>query len=155
MRSLSALVLSLSAASAAPTFHKDVLPVLQRSCQGCHRPGEAAPMSFMSYKETRPWAAAIREAVRTKKMPPWGADSAHGKFANDPSLPQKDIDTLVNWAAGKAPEGDPKHAPAPRQFENGWNIGKPDLVFEMPKPFSVPSQGTLEYTRFILPTSFT
>src|ERR1051325_84655 len=68
------------------TFYKDVLPILQARCQSCHRPGEAAPMSFLTYRETRPWAKAIREAVLTRKMPPWLADPHYGKFANDRSL---------------------------------------------------------------------
>jgi hypothetical protein len=80
------------------TFNKDVLPVLQKNCQTCHRPGEAAPMSFLTYESTRPWAKAIKTAVLTKQMPPWFADSHYGKFSNDRSLPQQDIDTLVAWA---------------------------------------------------------
>ena len=81
-----AFLTSVATSGCAANLYKDVLPVLQQRCQACHRPGEAAPMSFLTYESTRPWAAAIREAVRTAKMPPWGADSAHGKFANDPSL---------------------------------------------------------------------
>src|SRR5215470_64657 len=98
-------VLGLSAvlaASAAPpkevTFHKDVEPLLQARCQGCHRPGEAAPMSLLSYTDARPWAKAIKEAVLMRKMPPWFADSAHGSFANDRRMSQQEIDTLVAWA---------------------------------------------------------
>src|SRR5215469_12731964 len=92
-----------SAAVAAPsasttTYYKDVLPVLQKNCQGCHRPGEAAPMSLLTYDQTRPWAKAIRAAVLTKKMPPWFADAHYGKFTNDRSLTQKEIDTIVSWA---------------------------------------------------------
>src|SRR5262245_49900410 len=92
-------------AADAPTFYKDVLPVLQRKCQDCHRPGEAAPMSLLTYVEARPWAAAIREAVLTRKMPPWGADPAHGRFANDPSLTAGEIEILSRWAARRAPAG--------------------------------------------------
>src|SRR4051794_39280117 len=101
------------AASETPTFYKDVFPVLQKTCQGCHRPGEAAPMSFLTYESTRPWAAAIREAVKTKKMPPWSADGIHGQFSNDPTLSPEESRTLVSWAEGKAPAGDPKDAPKP------------------------------------------
>ena len=75
-------------ASPAPVFTKDVLPILQSKCQGCHRPGEIAPMSFLTYKDVRPWAKAIREAVLVKKMPPWFADPHYGKFRNDQSLNQ-------------------------------------------------------------------
>jgi hypothetical protein len=103
MRVIPALfVLSFSALCATTpkqaTFHKDVLPILQKRCQECHRPGEAAPMSFLSYKDTRPWAKAIKAAVLNKKMPPWFADPAHGQFANDRSLSQQEIDILSAWA---------------------------------------------------------
>jgi len=145
----------LSAAPQRPTFYKDVLPILQSKCQGCHRPGEAAPMSFLSYEGTRPFASAIREAVVTKKMPPWGADPAHGKFSNDPTLTEDEKNTLLAWADAKAPAGNRKDAPAPREFIEGWNIGQPDMVIAMPKPYEVPASGTIEYTRFILPLHFT
>ena len=72
------------------TFHRDVLPLLQQRCQQCHRPGEVAPMSLLTYKETRPWAASIREAVLLKKMPPWFADPAHGSFSNDRRLSERE-----------------------------------------------------------------
>jgi hypothetical protein len=137
------------------TFHRDVLPVLQHNCQGCHRPGEAAPMSLLTYKEARPWAKAMREAVLLKKMPPWFADPHVGKFVNDRSLAQKDIDTLVKWADSGAPEGDPNDAPKPVRFLEGWNIGTPDLVVEMPNEIDVPAKGTIEYTYYVMPTGFT
>ncbi len=89
--------LQAGTASGAVTFTKDVLPILERRCQGCHRPGEVAPMSFLTYNEARPWASAMREAVLTKKTPPWFADPHYGKFRNDRSLPKAEIDTLVKW----------------------------------------------------------
>src|SRR6201997_4266714 len=98
------------------TFNKDVLPILQNNCQGCHRPGQVAPMSFLTYKDVRPWAKAIKFAVATRKMPPWFADSKYGHFSNDRSLKQSEIDTLVAWVDHNAPEGDAKDAPAPKQF---------------------------------------
>jgi hypothetical protein len=94
-------------------------------------------MSFLTYKDTRPWATAIREAVLTRKMPPWFADRHFGKFANDRSLNQSEIDTLVSWADGGAREGDAKDAPAPVQWVAGWTIGQPDQIFEMPHDFNV------------------
>src|SRR6266404_2782026 len=148
------------AASAATTqtpvtFYKNVLPVLQRNCQGCHRPGEAAPMSFMDYQTTRPYAKAMKAAVLSKKMPPWLADSHFGKFSNDRSLPESDLKTLVAWADAGAPEGNPKDAPKPVSFIDGWNIGTPDVVIEMPAAFDVPAKGTIEYQYVVLPTNFT
>ena len=136
------------------TFNKDVLPVLQNRCQECHRPGEAAPMSFLTYKETRPWAAAIRQAVLSRKMPPWHVDPAHGKFLNERRLSQSEIDTLVTWAQIGAPEGDAKDAPLPRQFATGWTIGTPDVVVDMGTDYKVPATGTIEYTYFAVPTGF-
>jgi hypothetical protein len=143
----------LGAASkpATVTFHKDVLPVLQKNCQSCHRPGEAAPMSFLTYDQVRPWAKAIRETVLAKRMPPWFADPAHGKFRNERVLSQAEIDTLTNWANNGAPEGNRKDAPKPVDWVEGWNIGKPDLIVEMPNAYTVPAEGTIEYTYYVLP----
>jgi hypothetical protein len=112
-------------------------------------------MSFLTYEGTRPFAAAIREAVITKKMPPWGADPAHGKFANDPTLTDAERNTLLAWVDAKAPAGNRKDAPEPRKFVEGWNIGQPDMMISMPKPYDVPASGAIDYTRFILPLNFT
>src|SRR5882724_595964 len=139
----------------AVTFTKDVAPVLQKNCQGCHRPGEAAPFSLLTYEQARPWAKAMKEAVLLKKMPPWFADPHYGKFSNDRSLAQKEIDTLVAWADAGAPLGDPKDMPPPASFVEGWRIPKPDVVFEMPNAFEVPAAGTIEYQYIVVPTGFT
>ncbi len=145
-----------SAATNSPvTFHKDVAPILQKRCQGCHRPGEIGPMSLLTYQEARPWAKSMREAVLTKKMPPWFADAAHGKFDNDRSLTGSEIETLAAWADGGAREGDAKHAPRPAPFAEGWSIGKPDLVLETPNEFNVPPSGTIDYQFVVVPTGFT
>lgn len=96
-----------------PSFDRDVLPVLQKNCQGCHRPGEVAPMSFMTYRETRPWAKAIKSAVLSKKMPPWFADPKYGHFQNERRLNDTEVRALVDWADGGAAEGDAKDTPAP------------------------------------------
>src|SRR5579859_6797016 len=97
-----------SALTAAPTFYRDVLPILQNRCQECHRPGEVAPMPFLTYRQTRPWAKAIRESVLLKKMPPWFAEPGYGPFSNDRSLSQTEIDTLVAWTDSGAAEGSAK-----------------------------------------------
>lgn len=137
------------------TYYKDVVPVLQNRCQECHRPGEVAPMSFMSYDEVRPWAKAIKTAVLTKKMPPWFADSHYGKFANDRALSQAEIDTLVAWTDGGSKPGNAKDAPKAREFFEGWSMGKPDLVLTMPQAVDVPASGVVEYTYVVIPTNFT
>jgi len=152
------LVMALAAGrvkDAPVTFNRDVAPILAKNCQGCHRPGEAAPMSLLTYAEARPWAKAIREAVILRRMPPWYADSHFGKFSNDRSLSQADIDTLAAWAGSGAVEGDPKHAPAPARFIDGWTIGTPDLVLEMTQDYQVPAAGTIKYEYFTIPTRFT
>ena len=114
-------VMGWAADSNAPvTFTKDVLPILQRNCQECHRPGNIAPMSFLTYESSRPWAKAIKAAVSTRKMPPWFADPQYGHFSNDRSLSKADIETITIWADGGAPQGDAKDAPPPLHFaENG------------------------------------
>src|SRR5215470_15941327 len=99
--------------SSAVTFTRDVLPILQKNCQSCHRPGQVAPMSLVTYEEARPWAKAIKVAVAQKKMPPWFADARYGHFTNDRTLSETDIDTLTRWADTGAVRGDPKDAPAP------------------------------------------
>src|SRR5215467_6723109 len=140
-----ALVTTAATVPAPRTFSKDVAPIIQARCQGCHRPGEAAPMSFGNYQEVRPWAKAIKQAVLTKKMPPWFADPKIGHFKNDTSLSQPEIDTLTAWVDAGAQEGNKKDLPEPRQYVTGWNIPKPELVLEMPKAFDVPASGTVDY----------
>jgi hypothetical protein len=149
------ILAAITAAAPVPTFSKDIAPILQHNCQGCHRPGEAAPMSLLTYQQARPWAKAMKEAVLLKKMPPWPADPQVGHFSNDRSLPSKDRDTLIAWVDGGAPEGNPKDLPKPVAFVEGWNIGKPDRVIEMPQPFDVPASGTIDYQYVILPLNLT
>ena len=148
------LIPAANAATPAPEFYKDVLPILQERCQVCHRPGEAAPMSFLTYKEVRPWAKAIRETVVLRKMPPWLADPHFGKFSNDQSLSAGEMETLSRWADAGAQEGDPRKAPPPRQFVSGWSIGKPDAVLGMGFDYEVPATGAIEYQHFVVPTNF-
>jgi hypothetical protein len=143
------------AASTTVTFYKDVLPILQNNCQTCHRAGEVAPMSLGTYQETRPWAVAIKNAVLGKRMPPWYADPRYSHFANERKLTPEQIKTLVMWADRGAPEGDIKDRPAPVHFPEGWNIGKPDVVLEMPNAFQVPADGTIDYQYIVIPGNFT
>src|SRR5260370_40159470 len=138
------LACSLNAQTPAPTFTKDVAPILQSRCQVCHRPGEAAPFSLMTYEQARPWAKAIREAVLARKMPPWFADAHYGKFANDSSLPQREIDIVKAWVDAGAPQGNPNDMPPPREFADGWAIPKPDAVIELPAAFQIPATATVD-----------
>jgi mono/diheme cytochrome c family protein len=153
---LSALVFTPAVQAASTvTYHKDVEAILQKNCLTCHRPGEATPMSMLTYKETRPWAKAIRAAVIRRKMPPWFADPAHGQFRNDRRLSQAEIDTVVQWVDAGAPEGDTKDAPKPLEIVEGRTIGTPDAIFEMPKAFMIPATGKVPYQYITVPTHFT
>jgi len=147
-------VLAATTGSTTPTFNKDVLPILQKNCQGCHRPGEVAPMSLLGYKDARPWAKAMKQAVLEKKMPPWFADPKVGHYDNDRRMSDADINTLVAWADNGAPEGDAKDAPPTLKFQEGWNI-KPDMVVEMPKAFPIPAKGTIDYQYIVVKGNFT
>jgi len=142
------------AAEAAPpssiTFSKDVLPILQDKCQTCHRPSQMAPMSLLTYTDARPWAKAIKVAVETRKMPPWSADPTYGRFLNDRSLNQSQIDTLVAWADSGAPEGDAKDAPPPKQWPTGgWEV-QPDIIVDGPE-FDVPASGVIDWFWVAIP----
>ncbi|HEY6944784.1 MAG TPA: hypothetical protein VI431_06565 [Candidatus Acidoferrum sp.] len=140
--------------TAPPTFYREVLPILQQHCQSCHRSGSIAPMAFESYEQTKPYAGAIRRAVEQKSMPPWFADPAVGKFANDPSLSTAETTTLVAWAEANAPAGEKRDAPPPRHWAESWSIPKPDLVLAMPQAVTLPASGDVEYTYEIVPTHF-
>lgn len=137
------------------TFTKDVAPILYNNCVACHRPGEAAPMSLISYKEVRPWARSIREVVVERRMPPWFADPQYGHFSNDRSLSEDDIATIVAWVDGGAKEGDQNNLPAAPRFSAGWSIGNPDVVLSMTEDYSVPADGVVPYKYFAVPTNFT
>jgi hypothetical protein len=137
------------------TFAKDVAPILYARCVECHRPGQIAPMSLLTYDDARPWAKSIRERVFDREMPPWFADPAHGTFENNPRLTQQEIDTIVRWVnTGSAKGADSDLPPAPR-FAEGWTIGEPDLVLSMQEEHAVPAEGVVEYLYFTVPTNFT
>src|SRR3954454_14078915 len=142
-------------AKPTPTFSKDVAPIFNKACVECHRPTMFAPMSLTSYDAARPWAKSIKTRVAAGTMPPWGADTPHGMFKNDPRLSQKDIDTIVAWVDGGAARGDDKDLPAAPKFADGWSIGTPDAVFEMDEEFTIPADGTIPYKYFTAKTGIT
>lgn len=147
--------LACAGAEGQVTFHKDVEPVLQKHCQGCHRPGEIGPMSLMTYEAARPWAKAIKQSVVAGKMPPWhAAPGTPHKFANDRSLSAAELDVLKAWADTGAAKGDVKDAPRPMAFTDGWSIAKPELTMRPAKSFRIPANGTVEYTYYIFPEKF-
>jgi hypothetical protein len=126
------------------TFAKDVAPILQRSCQTCHRPGNIGPMSLLTYQDVRPWARAIKQQIVQRNMPPWYIDRAVGihRFKNDPSLSDQEIATISKWVDAGAPMGNAVDLPAPRKFEDGdrWHIGKPDVIVTLKKDVLVKSK---------------
>lgn len=142
-------------AAAVPTFTKDVAPILYKNCTTCHRPGEIAPMSLLTYEDARPYAKAIRDEIGEGHMPPWHADAPPGTFENERRLSDEDKKTILDWIAGGAPRGNPKDQPPQPQYTDGWQIGKPDVVFEMQEDYKIPAKGTVEYEYFYIPTNFT
>jgi hypothetical protein len=134
------------------TFSKDIVPILQRSCQNCHRPGSIAPMSLLTYKDARPWARSIKEKVVKRDMPPWFIDRTVGirKFKDDPSLTDQELATITAWVDAGAPEGNPADMPLPRKFDDAdrWHIGTPDLIVSMPVSYTVKAQGSDQWINF-------
>ncbi len=153
--SFSVLLVAPLLLAVPPTFHADIEPILQQHCQTCHRPGEAAPMSLLTFDEVRPWARAVHEAVALNRMPPWFADPAYGEWKNAHVLTDEDKRIIAEWVDSGAQRGDPSDAPEPLEFLTGWNIGEPDLVLELPEPFPVQAEGTIDYQYLVIPTGFT
>jgi hypothetical protein len=145
---------STSDESVAPTFYKNILPILQQHCQSCHRPGEIAPFPLVSYGDAKPWGKLMRDSIASRKMPPWFADPCCGKFANDPSLSPAQIETISDWLESGAPAGRKDDAPPAPHWTEGWNIAQPDLVLKMPVAVKIPAAGDVEYTYEIVPTNF-
>ena len=137
------------------SYSEHVAPILQEKCESCHRPGQVGPFPLQSYANAKRWSAMIGETVTNSRMPPWHADPRHGNFANDRSLSAKEKATVLAWVKQGTPEGDPKKLPKPKSFVAGWNIGKPDVVLKMDKPFKVQATGVLPYKWFRVPTGFT
>jgi peroxiredoxin len=136
------------------SYAANVAEIIQTKCQTCHRPGQVGPFPLLTYDDARKHSAMIREVLEDRRMPPWHADPRYGHFANDRSLAPHERATLMAWVDQGAPLGDPKQVPAPRTFSEGWTIGKPDAVFELPETYYVPAQGVVSYVYFRVPTNF-
>jgi hypothetical protein len=136
--------------AAGPTFTRDVAPIMFSRCATCHREGEVAPMSLLTYEQVRPWARAIKSKVISREMPPWGADPTETlPMRNDISLSEAEIKTLVAWVDGGAPRGDAADLPPAPTFSTGWTYGRePDAVLEMPVEFDIPAEGELGVQMF-------
>lgn len=149
-----AVLLAVFPLSAAPTFYKDVLPILQDHCQACHRTGEIGPMPLVTYQDARKWSGEIARRTTAREMPPWFADPKIGHFSNDPSLTAAQIATIADWSKAGSLPGNTAYAPPPRKWATGYVIPQPDLVVTMPKPVAIPASGDIAYTYEIVHTSF-
>jgi hypothetical protein len=149
-----AVLLAAFPLAAAPTFYRDVLPILQDHCQACHRTGEIGPMPLVTWQDARKWSAEIARRTTAREMPPWFADSKIGHFSNDPSLTTAQIVTIADWSRDGSPAGNPADAPPPRKWATGYVIPQPDLVVTMPKPVAIPANGDIAYTYEIVHTDF-
>ena len=148
---LAALALAAPPAAAAPTFNRDIAPIVWNRCAGCHRPGEAGPFPLLSYGDVAKRAKSIQAVVRSGYMPPWPPAAGHGEFAGDRSLTPAQRRTLLAWLAGDLLAGDPADLPPQPVWTAGWRLGPPDLVVAMPEAFPVPADGPDIFHNFVIP----
>jgi peroxiredoxin len=135
------------------TYSKQISRILQRRCEECHRAGEVAPFALQTYDDAVEHSAMMKEVVLQRRMPPWHADPRYGHFSNDRRMEQAEIDQLLAWIDAGTPQGDPKELPAPHKWTTGWQIDKPDFVFELPDEVKVPATGTVEYRYYTVKTN--
>ena len=136
------------------TYAEDVAPILATHCVTCHRPGQVAPMSLLTYEETRPWARSIAQEVTQKRMPPWHAESGVREYTNDRSLDSTEVDTLLQWVEAGSPRGDDALLLPQPTFNDGWQLGEPDIVLEWDSPYQIAAEGDDEYRCFVLDPGF-
>jgi peroxiredoxin/mono/diheme cytochrome c family protein len=136
------------------TYAKHVSRIFQNRCAKCHHPGTAAPFSLLTYEDAINWSENIKETIVQRRMPPWNADPRYGKFSNDLRMTTEEIDTVVAWINNGTPLGDKADLPKPREYSHGWTIGKPDVVFKMPREYTVQANGTVKYQYFRTRTNF-
>jgi peroxiredoxin len=136
------------------TYSKHIVPILNAHCVRCHRKGEIGPFTLTRYDDVVGWTETIREVIAERRMPPWHANPAFGHFLNDARLLDEEKELIFQWIDNGAPEGDPTDLPEPPQFVDGWRIGKPDMVFSMPQPYTVPAKGVVPYQHFVTEVTF-
>jgi hypothetical protein len=154
MRTVAVLIIAAAGAFAAPSYNKDIAPILYQNCAGCHRPGEVAPFSLLTYQDTAKRAALIATVTKARIMPPWKAEPGYGDFRDVRRLSDEQIALIQQWAANGAPEGDAAAKPVPPKFVDGWQLGQPDKVVTIPTKFSVPADGADIYRCFVIPLNF-
>ena len=140
-----------AAAGAKVTYTRDIAPILLANCAVCHREGEVAPFSLLSYEDAAKRAKQIARVVDRRLMPPWMPAQSHGEFENQRTLTDREIALLKTWADSGRAEGDPADMPTAPQFSTGWRLGKPDLVLEMPGDFTIPADGPDIFQNFVIP----
>ena len=151
----SVLLLSVRALPAVPNFNRDIAPILYQNCAVCHRPGEVAPFSLLTYRDAAKRAKLIAIVTAKHYMPPWKAEPGRPSFEDERRLTDTQIAIIGEWARNGAPKGDPQHKPTPPQFASGWQAGKPDVVFSMPQPFHIEGDGRDVFQCFVIPLHFT
>jgi hypothetical protein len=151
MRLLAILAVAVAAHAATPTFNKDIAPILYQNCATCHRPGEVAPFSLLTYADAAKKAGLLAIVTGKRVMPPWKAEPGYGSFANERRLSEPQIALIREWAKAGAPEGDARDKPTPPVFPNGWAAGQPDKVLTLSHKFEVAADGPDEYRCFVLP----
>ncbi|HYG75555.1 MAG TPA: hypothetical protein VEK08_11180 [Planctomycetota bacterium] len=147
--------LSLSAADSTITFNKHIAPIMFQNCVSCHRPGEVAPFSLMTYEEVKKKLKMVVRTTHEKIMPPWKAEPGYGEFSGERVLKPEQIAMIKKWADAGAPEGNPSDLPKAPVFTSDWQLGKPDLVIEMAEEFTVPAEGRDIYRCFVIPINNT
>lgn len=140
--------------SAPVTYAKHIAPIIQEHCQPCHRPGEVAPFSLMTYRDVHTWRKEIVKYVQSRRMPPWMPETGYGEFSGERRLTDEQIALITQWVESGAPLGDSNELPPPRTFSKGWALGEPDVIVEMPEEYEVGPTGDDEYRHFVIPTTF-
>lgn len=135
------------------TYAKQIAPILQQACQPCHRPGQVAPFSLLTYEEAKAWAQEIKHYTQARLMPPWKPEPGYGEFRDERRLTDEQVALIARWVDSGMPFGDPNDLPPPRTFPEGWQLGEPDLVVEMPQDYEIAPTGEDEYRHFVIPTN--
>jgi mono/diheme cytochrome c family protein len=150
-------VASAALASAADkvTFSETIAPIVYQNCVTCHRPGEAAPFSLISYEDVKKRGALIAAVTKSRYMPPWHAAHGYGEFADERRLTDPQIAAIGAWVSAGMPQGDPAKMPKLPEFADGWHLGKPDLVLEMPAGYDLPASGPDVFRNFVIPAGLT
>lgn len=144
-------IVPLAAGAAAPTYNKDIAPILYQNCAGCHRPGEVAPFSLLTYQDAAKRAALIAGITKARTMPPWKAEPGYGEFKDARRLTDEQLALIQDWAKAGAPEGNPAAKPKPPVFPEGWQLGTPDRVASIAAKFTVPADGNDQFRCFVIP----